>query len=96
LKKIDLRQTIGILANLGVIAGIVFLVIEIQQNNELMVAATRDAQNQRILNYAEQVYVVPGLAEIIAKANNGEPLTEVEALRLYNRQVRIILSIVRD
>ena len=90
MKKIDLGQTLGILANLGVIAGIVFLAIEIRQNSELMVAATRDAQNQRILNYAEQVYVVAGLAEIIVKVNNGEPLTEVEALKLYNRQVRII------
>jgi len=32
LKKIDLGQTITILANVGVIAGIIFLGIEIQQN----------------------------------------------------------------
>lgn len=90
MKKIDLGQTIGILANLGVVAGIVFLAIEIQQNSELMVAASRGAQNQRIQEYAEQVYMVPGLAEIIVKANNGGSLTEVEALKLFNRQLRII------
>jgi hypothetical protein len=33
LKKLDFGQTITILANLGVIAGIVFLGIEISQNN---------------------------------------------------------------
>ena len=37
-KKIDLGQTIGILANAGVIAGIVLLGMELRQNNELVVA----------------------------------------------------------
>jgi hypothetical protein len=41
LKKFDLGQTISIVANLGVIAGIVFLGYEIQQNNTLMRAQTR-------------------------------------------------------
>jgi len=34
MKKIDLGQTIAILANVGVIAGIVFLAIEVRQNTE--------------------------------------------------------------
>ena len=38
MKKPDLGQTITIFANLGVIAGIVFLGIELQQNNELLTA----------------------------------------------------------
>ena len=41
MKKIDLGQTISILANIGVIAGIIFLAIEIQQNNELLVSQAR-------------------------------------------------------
>jgi len=41
LKKIELGQTITILANFGVIAGIVFLGIELQQNNDLMEAQAR-------------------------------------------------------
>jgi hypothetical protein len=36
MKKIDLGQTITVLANLGVIAGIIFLVIEIQQNTRTL------------------------------------------------------------
>ncbi len=38
MNKINLGQTITILANLGVIAGIVFLGLELRQNNELVVA----------------------------------------------------------
>jgi len=90
MKKIDVGQAAGILANLGVIAGIVFLAVEIGQNNELMRAAARDAQNERIQDYVEQVYMVPGLAEIIVKANNRESLTEVEELKLFNRQLRLL------
>jgi hypothetical protein len=41
MKKIDLGQTVQILANLGVIAGIVFLGIELQQNNALLGAQAR-------------------------------------------------------
>lgn len=44
MKKIDLGQSISILANVGVIAGIVFLAFELRQNNELLVAQTSYAQ----------------------------------------------------
>jgi len=41
LKKLEFAQTVGLVANLGVIAGIVFLGYELQQNNTLMRAQTR-------------------------------------------------------
>ena len=78
MKKIDLAQTIGILANLGVIAGIVFLVLELQQNNELLEAQARSARNQRVMDLRADIYGNPVLAEILVKARNGDPLTEVE------------------
>jgi hypothetical protein len=46
LKKIDLSQTITILANLGVIAGIVFLGIEINQNTASNQSAVRQSMAQ--------------------------------------------------
>ncbi len=90
MKKLDLSQAITILANLGVIAGIVFLALELRQNNALMEAAARAAQNERIQDYIEQMYSVPGLAETLAKAGNGEPLTEAEDLQLFARKVRLL------
>lgn len=90
MKRIDLAQTITILANVGVIAGIVFLGVELRQNNALMNAAAREARNQRIFNYTEQVYSVPGLAEAIQKSINGEALTDVESLKLFNRKLRLL------
>jgi hypothetical protein len=38
MKKIDLGQTIQLLANVGVVAGIVFLAFEVRQNNQFLVA----------------------------------------------------------
>ena len=90
MKKIDVGQTVSILANLGVVAGIVFLAIEIGQNNELMKAEARDAQNERIRDYVEQVYMTPGLAEIIVKTRNGTALTDVEDLIIFHRKLRLL------
>ena len=38
MKKIDVGQTMTILANLGVIIGIAFLAVEINQNNSQLAA----------------------------------------------------------
>lgn len=88
MKKIDLGQTVSILANVGVIAGIVFLALELRQNNELIRTDARNAQNVRIQDFVEQVYTVPGLAEIVLKSRKGEPLTEIEEIKLRGRQGR--------
>ena len=82
MKKIDLGQTVGILANIGVIAGIVFLALELQQNNELMEAEARAASSDRRTEIPQLVSVNTELANILVKAKNGEPLTEAEELRV--------------
>jgi len=83
MKKIDLGQSIQILANIGVIAGIVFLGVEIHQNNELMASQARLATNDLGLQFAENLSQNPTLAAILAKTGNNEPLTEAEEIQLY-------------
>ena len=41
MKKIDFSQTVTILANIGMIGGILLLAYELRQNNELMAAEAR-------------------------------------------------------
>ena len=60
MKKLDLGQIITILANIGVIAGIVLLAVELDQNNRLIEAAAGAAGNQRIEDGIEPIYSVPG------------------------------------
>ena len=76
MKSLDLGQTLTILANFGVIAGIVFLAFELRQGNQLLVAQTSYAQfnveqQRRLLQMQE--------SEITSKPR--ESLTDAERLR---------------
>ena len=87
MKKIDLGQTVSVLANIGVIAGIIFLGVELRQNNELMEAEARAASNARVLDIAEMVSTDVDLANALIRAKSGETLTESEELRVYAFQM---------
>lgn len=74
--KIDVKQTIGILANLGVIAGIVFLGLELHQNNQLLENQARFVlMDNQVSGYMREIEN-PDLVERRLKANTGEVLTE--------------------
>jgi hypothetical protein len=82
MKKLDLGQTIQILANFGVIAGIVFLTIEIDQNSEALESEAR--YNQLMIENElydtlsfDDVYV-----EKLLRAMDGKELTPVEQFQL--------------
>ena len=83
MNKIDLGQTVSILANLGVIAGIVFLAIELRQNNELMAAQARQASFENNRQFAELLFENPSLTEILAKVEAGEETSAAEDIQLY-------------
>lgn len=89
MKKIDLGQTIGILANLGVIAGIIFLAVELQQNNQLSevqveMALTATQANTVLADIVEQ----PQLIALMLKDERS--LTEVERQRLIALGLRVL------
>jgi len=83
LKKLDLGQTISIVANFGVIAGIVFLGIELRQNNEYLAAQASLAQfsieRDRRSRFIDNTN---GINELLVKQFAGQPLTPAESLRL--------------
>jgi hypothetical protein len=83
MKKIDLGQKISILANIGVVVGIVALIFELDQNSDAIrlqaravLLATR-AEDQRTL-----ATNAGGLADLYEKARAGEELTSAESWRL--------------
>ena len=70
MKKIDLGQAIGILANVGVIAGIVFLAVELRQNNELLatqITATRAASAVTVSALDQEFLLTIGESPTTAK-----------------------------
>lgn len=50
MKKTDIRQTISVLANVGVLVGILLLVYELAQNRQLMRAQTRHEISQGVID----------------------------------------------
>jgi hypothetical protein len=92
MKKIDLGQTVNTLANVGVIAGIVFLAMELQQNNELMAADTRATVISMMTEMWSTAIEEEDLGPIFIKDRNDEPLTEVETLRANANWIRALLN----
>ncbi len=92
MKKIDLGQSIGILANIGVIAGIIFLAVELQQNNALLEAEARF----NLLEHRAEITTLQatdiGLSELLTKTRAGESLTRPEAARIASWAARHLLS----
>ena len=96
MKKLDLGQTITILANLGVIAGIVFLAIEIQQNNQLLRAEAIGTALETRLVRQEIILANDSLVTAHAKNNRGEPLTDEDRIRLNAANYRNMLGRQKD
>lgn len=70
MKKIDVGQVFEILANVGVIAGIVFLAVELQQNNELMDAERRFNRLMIATGSVTLLATNPDLATAVAKLDD--------------------------
>ena len=81
MKKIDLGQTVQIVANVGVIAGLIFLAVEIKQNNDLLESeATLVLRDNRIEN-SRRLLESPEFSNFLAKLASGEQLTTSEKLQ---------------
>lgn len=79
-----LSHWLTVLANFGVLIGILFLVLEMQQNQELMQVQIQQSRAELAanisMNTAESDYFVP----LTFKNLNGEPLDAEERTRLAN------------
>ena len=84
MKKIDLGQIITILANIGVIVGIAFLAVEINQGNRL-------ARLQMRNDIAESIVAIslaggdPASAQLLVRAQDPASLTPEERVMLDRR-----------
>jgi hypothetical protein len=93
MKKIDLGQTISILANIGVIAGIGFLALEVRQNNELMSGEARRSRTESSESAFRTIAENADFAEIFVKAGQGEELSAVEEQRFRAFWMALLLNL---
>jgi len=77
----------GLLANLGVIAGIIFLAVELEQNSSMMAAQTRTNITSEIIDSMEKE-ADPLVQESFQKIQAGEPLNseQLQTMNLFLAQ----------
>jgi len=85
---------ISIVTNLGVIGGILFLAIELQQNSNQLAAQARYTQfEMQSYDFNRAIFENADLANILIKAENQQSLSEVEALVLNRYNLQIIRNL---
>jgi hypothetical protein len=81
--KINLGEVVTIIANIGVIAGLVFLAYEIRQNTAQMRAEAAYAIHQDAQRLNESIYGDTALSELLVKADaQYESLEDAERWRV--------------
>jgi hypothetical protein len=82
LRNVNAGQLISTLANVGVIVGLIFLILEIRQANRIAKATTEIGTRSLISETNEAHYAVPGFPELLVKLKNkNAELSEVELIR---------------
>lgn len=91
MKKPDVGQVIAILANVGVIAGIVLLAFELRQNNSLLRAQASFNLLQNRVEYRADIVSDPEFAEFWVR-NFASSAPSTDALRVVMHYQRTILN----
>ena len=81
MKKLDLGQSIQILANIGVIAGIAFLAVQIRTNTATNRIAMYQASSENWMQLNGELATDVGLTELLEKAFSGQTLDSIEYRR---------------
>ena len=85
-----LNHWLTLLANFGVLAGIVFLALELQQNTEMMRAQSRADMSRDVGNLLSLHVNDPAYIDAMSRGLRGEELTDIEASqfrRTYNAMI---------
>ena len=88
MRKLDLGQSIGVLANVGVISGILFLGYEMRQNTSAIQTATLQGLMDLSTNYLLDTSLDPEFVRLLEKTMTQEP-EQLEPIEL--RQVQRII-----
>ena len=82
MRKIDLGQTLGILANLGVLAGIVFLAYELRQNTLTTQLSATESFTAALTNIELFIVENSEFSQLLQKSIAGEAISASEQFRL--------------
>lgn len=84
MQKIGLWRAIGTVAHIGVVAGIVFLALEVDQSNRLARAQTRNDVAASVSSLLQNYVSDPSLIELWTRAHEAyDTLDAIERQRIY-------------
>ena len=86
------NRWLTLFANVGVIAGIIFLGIELRQNNELLEAEARFNRMRMSWDGWQSLAEIRDLTELIFRVENGETLAGAEQKRVDAVTMRILIG----
>lgn len=92
MRKIDLGQMIAIFANVGVIGGIAFLALEVNQNNRLLRAQAASSMVEARNEIRTLIIGSEEVAEFWARVSSGDALSRADELRLQANTERALLN----
>ena len=87
--EIDPGQAVSVIANIGVIAGIIFVAVEVRQNNRLLEAQARYSLRQYRSDIADTI-MTPHVLEATHKYANGESLSPAEKSATLMTALKVI------
>ena len=93
MKKIEPRQIASLIANIGVIGGILLLAYELRQNNDLMEAEARLNRTVMAIDTWRFIAENPDLLELREKERRGEELSAADARRIDATLMAIFVAL---
>ena len=87
-----LNQWLSLCANLGVLLGIIFLAVELNQNTSMMKSQTRDAMTDKQMGFYSQILSDPEVMEnyiMLSGYRDEFDLGPAQAINLYRTQLRM-------
>lgn len=83
MKKLDTAQFAALLANVGVLGGLLLLVYELNQNREITKAQLRSDYADQLIGQLEVIYANPELAELVFDFGCGETTVVCESVEQF-------------
>jgi hypothetical protein len=88
-----LNRWLTLAANIGVVIGIIFLAVELRQNNENLAAQQRAVNFASVAETWAMVAENPSLSTLLDKDFGGETLSGAEQIQLLGFWTRVHLSL---
>jgi len=86
--RVNRWLTLG--ANVAVLVGLVLVVIEIRQNNDMMRAQTRNEISVQVVDLLSQVATSDDLSSLLSRAESGEPLSDEDRIQFQTRATAML------